>query len=172
MTIRSWLPVLACLAVASLCAALLGVVRQSTVETAPVEAIGAAGMKLPAIVVASPVIWTLDRFPETLQRPIFSATRRPFVPAAEPPPPEPQIEPPVEVLEVPSQPPQGIALRGVSISASGRKALVASSADPSGTWMAPGDSLESWSLSEIGDETAVFKMAEESIVLHLYVKTP
>lgn len=123
--------------------------------------------------VKAPMQVLLSDFTATLQRPLFAPLRRPYeapaepvVAEPEPPPPEPP-PPPAEVAA-----PDGLLLRGITVSGDIRKVLLITAAQPMGIWMGLGDKIEGWQVNEINFGSAVLQAGEQKITVNLYVDKP
>lgn len=91
---------------------------------------------------------SLADFGETLERPLFSVTRRPPVKAEPPPPPVVQQR----------QDSTGIVLVGVMHDASGtRRALIRWGKDNEARWTWPGDRINGWSVRNIAEKEVVIE---------------
>lgn len=134
-----------------------------TIDITPVDAQRAPG---PAVATADPAIAKPNPPPtsaellQTVQRPLFHASRRPIEP------PKPKEIP--KVVE-PPLPPLQAQLIGVSIAnPSGPKALVRPAGDKQGTWLHVGEEVRGWRLNEIAVDRVVFVVGERRQVLPLF----
>lgn len=110
-------------------------------------------------------------FAETFERPLFSPSRRKFVPA-------PVEEKPVEVASTPpaAQPqPQPSAppspppsLLGISVSGGNAKALLQVAGGGPATWFANGEAVDGWTISRIDGNQAVLMRDGQETRLSLY----
>ena len=117
---------------------------------------------------------TEDTTPETLARPLFSPTRRPFVPPPpEPPPPEiaalPEPEPPPPPPQEATPDPAGLKLKGVMLGASIAQALIATQDDPKGRWFEIGNMVTGFTLAAIEDDRVKLTAGSRNVELKLYV---
>jgi hypothetical protein len=97
----------------------------------------------PAAAPTNPVAaQALDKLSTTLDRPLFSPTRRPPAP---PPPPVAQAPPPPP----PPPPPPNLVLLGVVMDGEGARAVVRSGADRKLLRAQIGDDIEGWKVSQI-----------------------
>ncbi len=100
---------------------------------------------------------TLADLPATTARPLFAPDRRP-------PPPRPLAVVPVEPAAPPpppaaAPPPLQAQLLGLARAGKrGLRALVRPSGEPHGTWLAVGDRVQGWTLTDIRPDKAVFKL--------------
>ena len=107
---------------------------------------------------------------EMLARPVFSPTRRPFVP------PEPEALPPEDLPTVvyeeePAEPsPQAdqIALSGVYIDADTRRAFIVSPSVPEGEWLSIGAGVSGWTLTKIDPGSVTISAPPQEVTLQLY----
>lgn len=117
------------------------------------------------------------RWATLMTRPMFSSTRRPYVPPPEPEPeplsptepeivvePEPEPIPEPEEVYVPPPPPPppelGLSMRGVIIIPGRRMALFLDTIANREISLSIGDTLREWSLVEIGPRRSVFVHGE------------
>lgn len=102
---------------------------------------------------------------EILARPLFSRTRRPFVPPpverVEPAPEEPQS------VQAISEPP--LTLQGVYIRGRTRRALILS-AEASAQWKTVGDTVSGWNIIEIAPNGIQLEAGGETRDIKLYVE--
>lgn len=169
---RRWLTSLALLAALGGFLALVFSVARHPIDISPIAASNPTGRQPPRETGASPLVPGLESFPETLHRPLFSKTRRPFVPVPEPAPMQADVEPPAEPAEAPPSQPPDLTLRGIAIEGSSRKALIMSTADPKGIWMGLGERIENWTISGIGREDVILRSEDQELILNLYVENP
>lgn len=102
---------------------------------------------------------------ETLARPVFSPTRRPYAAPSQ----EEPIEMAAEAIPPPAAPSSDrIALGGVYISDTGRRALIISPAAPDGAWLPVGAAVEGWTITGIEAETATLSAPPDIVVLQLF----
>ncbi len=122
---------------------------------------------------------TIGDYAQTVERPVFSASRRP--PKPRPPEPPPPAAPPQAVAEepapVPTAPPPApstdqIRLIGVMINANSRQALVRSPAAPEGKWYAENAEFDGWKLLEIYDGGIVVQSGGAKKDLKLFFDAP
>ncbi|MDA4848841.1 hypothetical protein [Hoeflea poritis] len=109
----------------------------------------------------------------TTERPLFSRSRRKFVP---PPPPKPAKPIQTAAIKKPSAPPRATALAipppdftliGVSISKEASSALLTSSGGEN-KWVVEGDSINSWTVADIDNDSVGLENGGRSVRLHLY----
>ena len=109
---------------------------------------------------------SIGEFPETTARPIFFAGRRvPEKPKSKVVVVE--VKPVAAVASLPL--PEPLRLLGIMDAGDGRSALVRTTQDPQGVWMAVGDEYRGWQLREIQDEKVVVEAQGERRELRLYV---
>jgi hypothetical protein len=106
----------------------------------------------------------IERYLQTLARPIFFRTRVPFVPPPPAPPaPPPTIRPPSPAVADP-----GLLLGGIVVMQGIRKAYVFRRTDPSGTWVASGEDFMGWKIEAIDAAGIVLGNGDRKIDLKLY----
>lgn len=115
------------------------------------------------------------RITETLLRPLFHASRRPFVP---PPPVEvaaPVVNDEVALLPAAEQPPAvqpetrpDVKLSGISISGGTKRALLRLAENPDVRWYSEGDTLEGWIVASITNQAVTMARNEKTFVVPLY----
>jgi hypothetical protein len=104
---------------------------------------------------------------ELLARPLFSASRRPYVP---PPADAPPDADPVEADPPAAAPAEDLSLAGVFIHGGERKALLVSPSYPEGRWFAVGTELgDERRLTSIAPMSVQLRTPTEYITLQLYV---
>ena len=106
----------------------------------------------PAAALSNPVAaQSLDQLSTTLDRPLFSPSRRP--PAPPPPPVVQAAEPPA-----PPAPPPNLVLFGVVMDGEGARAVVRSGADRKLVRAQIGDEIEGWKVSQIEGRKVVLSL--------------
>ena len=148
-----------------LCAvvAALGLVNWWVMELEPVPppaVAGSARADAPAAPVSSPRPVDdrpLSDFEEIVRRPLFSASRSPFVPTESTP-----------TLAGPSRRPPDIRLTGVAIDASKKQALLRTPQQPQGRWVEEGDSIDGWLLRSVRDDAVIVASGQQTHELRLY----
>jgi general secretion pathway protein N len=137
--------------------ALLGVI--------PAHPAGAEEGAKPAL--ANPVVvLTLEQLSATRERPLFSPARRmPSAPAPAPPP------PPVAVAAAPPPPAPSLALFGIVADEDGARALVRTGASNEILRLRVGDTVESWTVAEIGRTELVLRLGERRETVGLFAGT-
>ena len=138
------------------------------VEVAPVTdaaAPGAAAVRLNPLQDLDP-----ESFAAIVEKPLFNPTRqpRPAEPVAPPSPPEqPMVEePPPPMPEGPG--PEDYALLGVSSGPDGRIAAVRVSANGEVVYLRKGESVDSWSVVDVGDRTVAIGTPERSVTYTMF----
>jgi hypothetical protein len=105
-----------------------------------------------AAALANPVAaQSLDRLSSTLDRPLFSPSRRPPAP---PPPPVAQAPPP----PAPPLPPPNLVLFGVVMDGEGARAVVRSGAEKKLVRAQIGDEIDGWKVSQIEGRKVVLSL--------------
>lgn len=108
---------------------------------------------------------------ESLSRPLFHVSRRPFVPAS---PEQEEAQAPVEeveeVVEQTEPPPALPELRLAGVSASGerKRALIGEADGPDLHWLALGDSIAGWRVDAITASTVVLTSGDQRVTVALY----
>ncbi|MER8887676.1 hypothetical protein [Mesorhizobium sp. M0816] len=108
-------------------------------------------------------------FTETFERPLFSPTRRKFVP-------EPVASQPVEVASVAVEQPaaQNVApavapsLLGISIHGGSAKALLQIAGAESASWYGNGETVDGWTVSTVNKDQAVLERDGKITRISLY----
>lgn len=119
--------------------------------------------KIQSIGDASVATKSLASYSQTLEQPIFSKTRTPFVP---PPPPPPAPLPSATPPQVHTDP--GLVLGGVMVNGKLRKAYLFTKANPQGTWVDEGENFMGWKVRSVHSTTATLQQQSRKIELHLY----
>ena len=104
------------------------------------------------------------RYVALLERPLFSRTRRPYVPPQLPPAEEPPAAPEV-ILSEPQLTIQGIFIRGEI-----RQALILSAENPSAVWISEGENISGWMLAEIKPNELILLAGTRRRTIELYVE--
>jgi type II secretory pathway component PulC len=105
----------------------------------------------------------------TFARPVFSPSRRPFVPVAAPVEPEIQ-QPPQPVPEpAPGYDPNQFVLKGVMFKTDRATVLIATPEQANGVWLSQGSDLAGWKVEKIGKDTVTLTANGQSHVLKQYV---
>ena len=99
----------------------------------------------------------LTDFDEVVRRPVFAATRRPFVQSA-----------PAASQPAPALPPPDIRLIGVTINAGKKQALLRTAQQPRGRWIGEGESIDGWVLRDVRVDAAVVASGPQTHELRLY----
>jgi hypothetical protein len=100
----------------------------------------------------------LSDFDEVVGRPVFAASRRPFV----------QSEPTADRQPARVLPPPDIRLIGVAIDASKKQALLRTAQQPRGRWVGEGESIDGWLLRSVRADAAVVASGQQTHELRLY----
>ncbi|MGX5805654.1 hypothetical protein ACWGS9_31195 [Bradyrhizobium sp. Arg314] len=145
------------------------VLYETAVDVSPVAPAQRTGARPPTGVDQSATAADMGGFAETFERPLFSPTRRKFVPA----PVEPK---PVAVTAAPpTPPPQQVAvsvvapsLLGISISSGTARALLKTEGSAAADWYANGETIDGWTVSAIDKDQAVLTRDGRKARLSLY----
>jgi hypothetical protein len=104
----------------------------------------------------------LSDFAEIVARPLFTASRRPYVP---PEPTPVRAEPaPAE----PNRPPPNVRLIGVVIDAGKKRALLRTPEQPRGRWVEEGETVEGWQVLSVQADAAILALGPGTHELRLY----
>lgn len=103
------------------------------------------------------VATSLDAYPETTARPLFSATRRP--PPTVAPEPAPELVP---------ETPDNLRLVGIMENGSGGIQALIRTGEAPGTWLATGDRIADWSLARIEDDQVILRNGRHTFTLTLF----
>lgn len=148
------------------------VLYDTAVDISPVATVQRAGGKPPAGMVQSATTPDMSSFAETFERPLFSPTRRKFVPA----PVEPKPVAVAAALAAP--PPQETAapaaapsLLGISVSGGTARALLQVEGGAAADWYANGETVDGWTVSAIDKDEAVLTRDGREARLSLYPAT-
>jgi hypothetical protein len=98
---------------------------------------------------------------ETLNRPIFSKSRKPYA-AKE------KKNPDNLAAMAPVAPPPGLSLAGVTKYRNKPMAFMVSSSTPKGKWLAVGDQIDGWSVTQVQNMEITLASGERIIRLSLY----
>ena len=98
----------------------------------------------------------LSDFDEIVRRPLFTASRSPFVVPIE-------TTQALAGLRSPD-----IRLAGVAIDASKKQALLRTPQQPQGRWVEQGDSIDGWLLQSVRDEAVIVASGQQTHELRLY----
>jgi hypothetical protein len=98
--------------------------------------------------------------PQTLTRPIFSKTRRPFIAKGNPPE--------LREAQEPLVPPPGLMLLGVVKHKAGQSAFIVSSSTPKGKWCGIGDGVDGWKVTLVQDLEITLQSGARTVQLSLY----
>jgi hypothetical protein len=107
-------------------------------------------------------------YTETLKRPLFTPTRRPFDPAKNKPPEPILVKTPDKLPDSPAATPPALQVKMVGYTASpqrGKRALVRTVNDKVGTWISIGDQVDGWRLRELSADRATFELGGQRQVL-------
>ncbi len=110
-------------------------------------------------------------FSETVTRPLFSRSRRKFVPPAKPKPvalrPAPKLRAAPKPPPKPATPPPKISLIGVSLRKGEASALLAQGGGEN-VWVSEGDVIAAWTVKQIGSNSIVLTHDSREVSLRLY----
>jgi hypothetical protein len=153
----------------ALCAvvAMLGVANWWVIGLEPGTSVAAGTAPANAPPTRTPMAPPLDERPlsefgEIVRRPLFTATRRPYVPA------EPTQRAAEPAPAVPTRPPPNVRLSGVVIDAGKKRALLRTPEQPRGRWVEEGDTIDGWLLRSVEADAAIVALGGETHELRLY----
>jgi hypothetical protein len=115
--------------------------------------------------VALPKAKPITAYTQTLAKPVFLKSRTPYVPPPATPPTtasRPVAAPP----PVPADP--GLALGGVAITDTDKKAYIFSKSDRHGTWLREGETVMGWKVESIEATAARLQQGGRSVQLDLF----
>jgi len=98
----------------------------------------------------------LSDFDEIVRRPLFTASRSPFVVPTE------TTQNPAGVRS------PDIRLAGVAIDAGKKQALLRTPQQPQGRWVEQGDSIDGWLLRSVRDDAVIVASGQQTYELRLY----
>ncbi|MEI7599178.1 MAG: hypothetical protein WCJ41_07625 [Aestuariivirga sp.] len=112
-----------------------------------------------------------ESFSAIIEKPLFNPTRqpRPAEPVAPPPPEQPMVEeppPPPPMAQGPG--PEDYKLLGVSSGPDGRIAAVRVSASGEVVYLRKGESVDSWSVVDVGNRTVAIGTPESSVTYAMF----
>lgn len=110
----------------------------------------------------------LAAFAQTLARPIFSRSRRPYVAPVASPSAVAAVEPVMAAAPV-AEP--VVTLAAVAINGQTSRALLVSKSHPAGRWMSPGDQVEDWTISTIAADRLTLAIGGRTMTVRLYAET-
>lgn len=105
-------------------------------------------------------------------RPLFSRTRRPFIPLPLAPPPQASVALKVESPSPEAPQTQNLVLKGVMLNDKNARALIASEANPSGAWIGKGEKIDGWQLNGVGADAVELEQMGRKAALKLYAHEP
>ena len=128
----------------------------------PVTTAPARAPELPSLATYAPP--PKGQFNAINERPLFMATRRPFVPEAPPPPPAPPPAPAMATPPPPAPPPASLrqthTLIGIVEASGERTALLRANAGAVVVRLAEGDSFQGWTMKQVGPDTVRVRAGE------------
>ena len=98
----------------------------------------------------------LSDFEEIVRRPVFTASRRPFVPPTER----------AQTLAGLRSP--DLRLAGVAIDTNKKRALLRTAQQPQGRWVEQGDSIDGWLLQSVSEDAVIVASGQQAHELRLY----
>jgi hypothetical protein len=98
---------------------------------------------------------------QTLTRPIFSKTRKPFSSKE-------KKTPAAGLASAPVTPSSGLTLSAVATYHKSRRAFLVSAATPKGRWCAVGDDIDGWNVMQVQNLEVVLRSGERTVRLTLY----
>ena len=107
----------------------------------------------------------LAAFAQTLARPIFARSRRPYVAPVAAVAAAPAAEPSLPVVPV-AEP--AVTLAAVSILGENRRALLVSKGHPAGRWMNLGDTFDDWKIATISPDRLTLSTSGRTMTVMLY----
>jgi hypothetical protein len=152
-------------------AILNGLASNSGVDVSPIRVASSGGddrAAVPSSSTRAPKISTQADYTETLKRPLFTPTRRPFDPAKNKPPEPTPVNAPAPVPQAPAAPPPSLQVKLVGYTASpqrGKRALVRTANERVGTWISIGDQVDGWRLRDLNADRATFELGSQRQVL-------
>ncbi len=98
---------------------------------------------------------------QTLTRPIFSKTRKPFLA-------KDKTQMSAGLAVAPVTPPAGLTLSAVATFHKNRRAFLISAATPKGRWCAVGEDIDGWSVAQVQNLEVILRNGERTVRLTLY----
>jgi hypothetical protein len=114
-------------------------------------------------------------FAETFARPLFTPTRRKFVPVPKRAPVPAQVasDPTPPAQPVASAPPlQAPALLGISINGASARVLLKSAGAEAANWYSNGETIDGWTVSGVEKDAAILERGGKSARILLYPSAP
>jgi len=137
----------------------LGLVNWRIMELEPVPPLAvASSADTPEAPVASqkPIDpLALSDFEEIVRRPVFTASRRPFVPTEK-----------AQAVAGPAS--LDIRLAGVAIDINAKRALLRTAQQPQGRWVEQGESIDGWLLKTVREDAVIVASGQQAHELRLY----
>jgi general secretion pathway protein N len=127
------------------------------------ESVSLANLTATAAPTARPLAErSLSDFGEIVGRPLFTATRRPYVPADPVPV---RAEP---AAAEPRRPPPNVRLIGIVIDAGKKRALLRTPGQPRGRWVEEGETIDGWQVRRVLTDAAILALGPGTHELRLY----
>jgi len=98
----------------------------------------------------------LSDFEEIVRRPVFTATRKPFVAPAEK----------AQTVAGPGSP--DIRLAGIAIDTNAKRALLRTAQQPQARWVEQGESIDGWLLQVVREDAVIIASGQQAHELRLY----
>jgi type II secretory pathway component PulC len=106
---------------------------------------------------------------EAFLRPLFSPTRKPFVPVVVTPEPAPPEVSPAALEPVPVFDPNQLVLKGIMMSSNQSVALISTPDQTNGVWLRIGSGLMGWRIDKIEKNSVILRADGQLHVLKQYV---
>ncbi|AZO32534.1 hypothetical protein EJ071_37960 [Mesorhizobium sp. M1B.F.Ca.ET.045.04.1.1] len=145
------------------------VLYDTAVDISPATPTQRSGTKLQDGAAPITTVPDMSGLAETFERPLFSPTRRKFVPApAEPKPAEVATAPAAPSPQETAAPVAAPSLLGISISVGNARALLRVDGGAAANWYANGETVDGWTVSAIDKDEAVLTRSGREARLSLY----
>lgn len=146
----------------AICSGLVGTIALEISDELPlVPDVTAASRPAPEIAVPDPITYAPpqpEQFTIISRRPLFSASRRPYVP--------PKEDPAAEAAPEPVAPRTSVKLVGVLLSDKGRAALLRTEG-ASAVWRHEGQTFDGWTVEAVTADEATLRRADEMMTVQL-----
>lgn len=149
------------------------VLYETPVDLSPMAPVQRTGSKSPPGAAQSTATLDANGFAETFERPLFSPTRRKFVPVpVEPKPVQVAAAPATPQLQAPGAPIVAPSLLGIVIGSGTARALLKPAGTVAADWYANGEIIDGWTVSAIDKDQAVLTRDGRQARLSLYPAAP
>jgi hypothetical protein len=118
------------------------------------EGVRAEGRKLRLTQIEGEAVKPARVYSQTLSRPIFAKTRKPFVTNA--------------AIAAPAAPPQDFRLAALASFGSHRRAFIISGSSPRGVWKSVGERIDGWAITQMEPAAIIMEDGAASVTLKLY----